>query len=164
MCALYLWCAPLTLASTSSLLFSQCCCYNSTVQSNSQCQQSFPCYSMFDLAGTGGEWDPLCPLMTIVPILRYEQFRFPCRIYVYGPCSNWLKLFFAHPQNSQNFNNNNKKYCYYQQDFHWLWTLGRVIIELPCPFVCLYVCLSVCAIVKHPLPVVLDTSGRRTYC
>ena len=102
---------------------------------------------MFDLAGTGGEGDPLCPLMTIVPILRYEQFRFPCRINVYGPCSNWLKLFFAHPQNSQNFNNNNKKYCYYQQDFHWLWTLGRVshrVAMSVCVSVCVFVCLCHC--------------------
>ena len=28
----------------------------------------------------------------------------------------------------------------------------------------LSVCLSVCAIVKHPLPAVLDTSGQRMYC
>ena len=80
--------------------------------------------------------------MTFVPILGYEQFRFPCRINVDGPCSNWLKLFFAHPQNSQNFNNNNNKYCYYQQDFHWLWTLGRVSHRVAMS-VCLCVCLSV---------------------
>ena len=37
------------------------------------------------------------------------------------------------------------------------------VIELPGPSVCLSVCLSVYAIVKHPLPAVLETFGQRTY-
>ena len=101
-------------------------------------------YSMFGLAGTGGEGDPLCPLMTFVPILGYEQFWFPCRINGDGFCSNWIKLVSAHPQNRQIFK---QKYYYYQQDFHWLWTLGRVshIVAMSvCVSVCVFVCLCHC--------------------
>ena len=34
---------------------------------------------------------------------------------------------------------------------HW----AELVIESPCPYVCMYVCVCVCAIAKHPLPEVV---------
>ena len=46
-------------------------------------------------------------------------------------------------------------WCFFTESAH----LVDSVIELRCPSVC----VSVCDVSKHPLPEVVDTSGRRTY-
>ena len=47
-------------------------------------------------------------LVKYVPVLWAEQFQFPCRVFFDGFCSNWFKLVFAYPPNSQTFNQKKK--------------------------------------------------------
>ena len=49
----------------------------------------------------------ICHLGDIFSVFGAEQFQFPCRVIFDNFCSNWFKLVFAHPPNSQTFNNKN---------------------------------------------------------
>ena len=56
-------------------------------------------------------------LMTCVPVLEDEQFKFPWRVILANFCSNWFKLVSANPPNSKTLKQKNSC-CYTFQD--WL--------------------------------------------
>ena len=54
--------------------------------------------------------------MIYLPVLRAEQFQFPCKVIFSDFRSNWFNLVSANPPNSQTFNKK-ESCCYSLQDF-----------------------------------------------